>query len=250
MVQERLLSTCGAAAAAIMTPGFTGVCAAQESINHTWRVVETYYGSPTPLPNPNGMVEPGESALLQLSIDITPGVGSPMTYTTPSGIGVGTVAGFAADRFDLVASAGGEATWSVLPRRQGWALGVAGTPWAGGVNRVGFGQFVWPGNVANPENPIEAIWQVLWTPASYLPRRVAFHIDPEPDTPSVYIEFGRDPKGVPLYIGRQVHRGGQMGGQIVVVPGPAGAFVLAGAALWRRRRRGPTCSPAPRSTLH
>jgi hypothetical protein len=233
-------------AALSLLAGAAAPAAAQELVTFSLSFVEVVAGSPgagTPVANPNGLLNPGEAARLEVSITITPGIGSPVTFVPPPAPGSGTIAGLASIYFDIVGSGdnGGAGVWSGLSRAPGWALGGVGLPSPLGdrVSAAQAGQFVFPGATANPANPVEAIWRGVWTPSSYAGNYAFTALPPlSPATAfsSILIHYGLDPGGNPLYIGKFVAT--QFGGsvQVLVVPAPA-AIPLLLAPLFARRKR-------------
>src|SRR4051812_24370991 len=96
---------CGMKARAILglsiAAGLATTASAQENIAYTWNFVEVAVGTNNPVTNPNGIIEPGECARLQLNVNVTPGIGSNATYTPPPAPGTGTIAGLGSVFFDL-----------------------------------------------------------------------------------------------------------------------------------------------------
>jgi hypothetical protein len=131
------------------------------------------------------MLEPGESARLSITALITPPIGSPATYSPPPSPGIGTIAGLSAIFLDLAVgsqfnpSPSGAGSWDFIHRAPGWALGSQGWPTTNGaLTWIQAGQFTLPGNTANSANPINDIWQGVWTPASYSERNTVWQIFP------------------------------------------------------------------------
>jgi hypothetical protein len=59
---------------------------AQEAVNYTYNFVETVAGTTNPATGPNagnGILEPGESARLRISLLVTPNIGTTTTYPPP-----------------------------------------------------------------------------------------------------------------------------------------------------------------------
>jgi hypothetical protein len=213
-----------------------GAAQAQTPIVMTsWSFTEVYAGTNTPVMNPNGVIEPGEAARIELTVSFEPAVGTPLPQ--------GTVAGLFGLTCDLVGSNMAEGMWSHLERREGWAVGDVGFPSPDGtaVRYIMVGQFPQAGATANPENPIEKIWWGVWTPDMYDARATVFqgmHTSPPPtsSSASLMVQNGVGPGGEPLYgvLNAQVQFGGL---QIPVVPSPATAAVLGAAGLLTARRR-------------
>jgi hypothetical protein len=218
---------------------------AQELVTFHWSFQEVLAGTTTPGLQ-TGAVRPGEGARIFLSVSFMPAVGTLVSYTPPPGTGLGEVGGLAGVFFDLVSGPGAQGTWSNLSRRGGWTTGLGGTITLEGVINASAGQFPLPGQVANPANPVQNLWSVVWTPADYTPRtayftpRIASAAQPGQTGGSLYINFNYQIEE-PSYISKAVPTAfGSL--QIPVVPAPAGVFLLAAAApmLLRRRRPMPT----------
>jgi hypothetical protein len=151
----------------------------------SWRESDAFGG---PGGNGNGLVEPGEHALLQLAVSFTnqntigsfsPAIGS---FTS------GTIRGFGAAFLDLHGAGGAQGAWNVDCN---FGLGVdptwdligcigAGTPAAGGTQLLNLqmGQFPASGAAINPTNPVVAVWRGVWTPAVFSGRDVEFTLVP------------------------------------------------------------------------
>lgn len=214
---------------------------AQENVAYTLTFVEVQAGTNTPVANPNGVVEPGEGARIQLSVNITPGIGSPVTYTPPPAPGNGTIAGLGSVFFDLTVNGSPAGTWSNIARASGWNLGSGGTGnGAGGLDAAQAGQFVLPGSTANSTNPVNTIWRGVWTPSSYaiVNVTIAAHAAAASggNASSILVQYGVDPDGNPLYVGKFVP--GTFGQVIIAtVPAPSGLVLLGCGSLVALRRR-------------
>lgn len=235
-MQTRALSALVAAA------GLAAAAQAQENIAYTLSWIEVVAGTSTPVPAPNGQLEPGEGARIRLSVNITPGIGATATYTPPPAPGAGTIAGLGSVFFDLAQTNAFGGTWTNFNRLPAFALGANGSPQAdGGIHAAQCGQFVLPGNFANSTNPINNIWQATWNPSDYTIRPITFRVQGAVaggnNHSSILIQYGTEPgTGDPLYVGRFVDA---TFGQVTInIPGPASLAVLgfAGLATIRRRR--------------
>lgn len=228
---QRLVAVCG------VTLGAAAAARGQEALaTHLWTFVEVATGTNTPVGAPDGILQPGESARLTLSVSFTPAVGSTITYTPPPGTGVGTVAGLGSVFFDILGGPGSQGTWSFHQRAAGFPIGGPGSELPGGTGRTGAGADQL--SVSNTTNPVDAIWSMVWTPASYSSRAVMWQGAPSASSPnahsSLFVQVGPGPNYIGLFIP------GQFGSvSIPIVPAPGmGAFALVGvAALGRRRRR-------------
>jgi hypothetical protein len=221
--------------------GLASAASAQETVTYTLSFVEVQAGTNTPVANPNGVVEPGEGARVQVSVNITPGIGSNATYTPPPAPGTGTIAGLGSIFFDLTQSNAQGGTWNNIGRATGWNLGSGGTGNAGGgLDAAQAGQFVLPGSVANSTNPVANIWRGVWTPSTYANRTVTFTSVAAAaggaNHSSILIQYGVDPDGNPQYVGKFV--GGVFGNvNIPVVPSPSSLALLGLGGLVAGRRR-------------
>jgi hypothetical protein len=96
--------------------------------------------------------------------------------------------------------------------------------------------------VANPSNPVFAIWHGVWTPSSYVPHTTTFTSASSGrgnQSSSILVIYDFDPEnGVPLYIGLYVDSN-RFNVQIPIIPAPTAAAALAPLMLplLRRRRR-------------
>jgi hypothetical protein len=204
-------------------------------VTTVWSFTEVYAGTNTPVANPNGILEPGEAARIELTISFSPPVGTALAQ--------GSVAGFQSLRCDLIGFGDAGGAWSHFERPPLWALGHAGFPDPGGeaVREIGVGQFPWPpGTLVDPQNPIPMIWSAVWVPDSYLPREVVFNstiTSPPPTVSSsaLFVLTGAVPE--PQYsvvaaytVFGTVH--------IPIIPAPGSVIILGiGAAAALRRRR-------------
>lgn len=87
-------------------PVFAGVIHAQ-TVFHTLEWVEVHAGTATPVANPNGVLEPGEAALLRVAVEFDP-IGTVITLPTISG----TVAGLSRSIFAIMPQEISPGTWS------------------------------------------------------------------------------------------------------------------------------------------
>ncbi|MFN0132059.1 MAG: hypothetical protein ACKVW3_05950 [Phycisphaerales bacterium] len=228
-----ILAACGAASIAF---------AQGELVTSNLRFAEVVAGTSTPVASPNGLIEPGEGVRLILDVSFSPPVGSSTTYPTPPPPGVGTIAGLSEVLFDLLGEPAAQGTWSSIFRPLEWRIGGPGVPQAGGteLRAAAVGQAIFAGQTANATNPIPAIWQGTWTPASYTTRNVTWRsagaLAGGNNTTSLYIQYDIV-QGQPQYISKYVP--GQFGSVVVpIVPAPGfGAIVLGGGCLALRRRR-------------
>jgi len=181
-VKPSLIMLAGLAAAPIASAQFTTNSVVIYTLS--WRESDAFGG---PGGNGNGLVEPGEHALLQLAVSFTnqntigsfsPAIGS---FTS------GTIRGFGVAFLDLHGAGGAQGAWNVdcsfLGVDPTWDLigcSGAGTPAAGGTQLLNLqmGQFPASGAAINPTNPVVAIWRGVWTPAVFSGRDVEFTLMP------------------------------------------------------------------------
>lgn len=217
--------------------------AQSELITYSWMYREVLAGTNTPVPSPNGLIEPGEAVRLELSVGFTPAVGATILYSPPPGTGMGTVAGLNEILFDLVGTGSAQGVWSLVERAPGWGIGGAGSVTSGGtvIEDAAAGQLILPGQTANGANPVSAIWIGVWNPSSFVPRSVTWTSMPyfpgSTITCSLTVLTGQTAAGEPIYTNKWVP--GQFGSVMVpIVPAPGlGATLLVGGMLASRRRR-------------
>jgi hypothetical protein len=203
---------------------------------------EVYAGTNTPVANPNGILEPGEGALLRVSVAFT-AVGTAAPFQFPAPGGVGEIAGLNNFLFHLDAPLSG-GSWTHPASVPGFSadLGIAHP--AGLLLARALQPWPPPGAMPIATNPIEDVWQAVWTPDSYEPRLVDFSMRTPgsvhgPTPPRLFIVYGTDPTtGAPLLgYGYTVPTWDTL--QIpVVIPAPGTALALlglAGIAASRRR---------------
>jgi hypothetical protein len=129
--------------------------------------------------NHNGTLEPGESAVLHLTVTMAPPVNTVIPFSGGQGGPTGTLRGIASGFIDLTGAGGTQGTFGLDPNLgygvdPTWDLigpGGYGTPNGTGLINIQFGQFQ---HFPNTTNPIVNVWQALWTPSSYTSRTVTF----------------------------------------------------------------------------
>lgn len=214
-----------------------------ELVTYSWRFVEVVAGTNTAVASPNGMLQPGEAARLTLDASFTPSVGSTVVYNPPPPPGVGTVVGLSEVFFNLIGDATAQGTWSFHQRAPGFGIGMPGDELPGGRGRenASAAQIVINGMSVISSNPVQSIWSMVWTPASYSPRSVSWLSAAGSAAPnthsSLVIQYGVGSAGEPLYLGKFVP--GQFGSvSIPIVPATGlGLILLAAAGATARRRR-------------
>lgn len=202
---------------------------------HTLRWTEVQAGNAAPVASPNGMIEPGEAMMLSLSISFTPAIGTPVAF----GGGTAPLAGYRASAFDLraVSTLGGE--WSHFNTSPGFQFDLFGVPPLPDASlRLGVLQTWHPQPwTPDPSNPIEDVWQAVWTPPTYTQRTVRFLMadipaipGPPPPTSNMYVFDGANYVMTPATaILDSV--------EFPVVPAPGAVSLVAGGALFAGRRR-------------
>jgi hypothetical protein len=208
--------------------------AAQAWLELQW--TEVYAGTNTPVANPNGILEPGEGALIRLSISFTP-VGTQVQYNWPGG-GVAPVAGFRGGLFYLQGTGGTHGSWSHHQFAPGFPS-YAGDPSNGNLSLILISApFPPAGSLPDPSNPIHNIWERVWTPASYDARAIQFEMRGSTQM-EVFVIAGIDPSTGDPIIGVG---GGPVTSSVIgisIVPTPAsvlGPGLLLGLVAARRRR--------------
>jgi hypothetical protein len=243
-----------ASAQFITTPGIT------VNLSLTWQE------DPAFPHNDNGVLEPGEHALLLMSESFT-GQETRVTISPPIGLySFGDLKGFGGAGFDLLSDSvdpsgyynGGitnPPSTSVGPNsnasgtsgygvRSGFRLGVNaanGQPGPNGFIGIEPGQFPSgePTNITTL-NPITNLERLGWSPASYSPRTVNFSVRPNPQwgnqAVALYLFFDGVTTGGWAYVPLTSVAFGSV--DIPIAPAPPGvAFFLAAAATYWRPRR-------------
>jgi hypothetical protein len=131
--------------------------------------------------NHDGLLAPGESAILHLTVTMTPPVGTVIPFTGGQGGPTGTLRAIASGFIDLTGTGGTQGAFDLNPLAgygvdPTWDLvGPAGygTPNGTGLINIQFGQFS-SSSSTNTTNPLVNVWNAAWTPASYAPRTVTF----------------------------------------------------------------------------
>jgi hypothetical protein len=204
--------------------------------NFSWTNSAT--GTPTAL-------NPGQSAVISLTISMTPTNGSAITWNTEiGGTGTGLFRGLQAAFFDLVGGATAAGTWSNLLIDELWELPIpnaAGTPVNNGarLNNIQIGQFPASQAQVNVTNPIEMVWTGTWTPDSYAERTENFAMANGNANPGPFPSFVivRDPTiNTTVLVGTSAHSGGTFSIPIVPAPSSLALLGLGGLVAARRRR--------------
>lgn len=210
----------------------------------SWSWSEVVAGSNTPVVAPNGIVEPGEGVLLELRINYSPLFGMPLPIP---GYPEATVAGFGGTVFSLdgwrqsvpALLARGEFSHQWLHPE--WSLAQGNT--VAGVAQilhVQVGQFAFlPGQIPNPENPIDGVWRIVWTPEFYVQDTLIFSsYATGPLHTSLYVRTGTDPTtGHPTHgLARLNASHGIALIPMVPAPGAFAVLCVAVSMLTKRRR--------------
>jgi hypothetical protein len=142
-------------------------------ITHTLRWIEVDPATNTPVPNPNGILEPGEAARITLDISFTPQVGSPHAYGSPP-TNIGVLRGIRGDIFDLIGSGGTHGTWIDRAPHPIFNVHENGIQINQSLAFITIGQTGTGAWLPDPMNPIAAAWQGVWIPNSHTPRMTSF----------------------------------------------------------------------------
>ncbi len=190
-----------------------GACAsAQELMVVTCSWTEMVAGTNTPVLAPNGILEPGEGALIQFSMyatrNGTNAVGQVITFSGGGHTLTGPIRGIGAFVYDVVGDgADATGTWNnrMIAPMFNWfpALGqiVEGGARVYAINSA---QIAHGCAVINPMNPIPVVWRGVWNPTNYDPRVVHFRAESSDNAPfgqqnTIYVETGIDPaSGCPI----------------------------------------------------
>jgi hypothetical protein len=211
----------------------------------SWREATSTGGT---VPNPDGILEPGESALILIdSVSFTNQGGtanfSPPISTFTSGI----VSAFGNGFVEIEGSGGTQGLFNnsaPLANSQGtsgfgvrspWRMSGNGTVNATGIANLQFGFFT---ETPGPTNPILNMFRLLWTPADYSPREAQFAINPAPLAgpafAAVYLDFGNG-LGANIYLPSSDVSLGSV--SIPISPAPPTLALAAAAATLASRRR-------------
>jgi hypothetical protein len=247
-----------------LVAGSTAAAPAQEVfvVNYSW--LEVIAGSITPVPAPNGVLEPGEGARIRVGVEAringTSAVGQTTTFTNPAPGGVGTIRGLGSAIYDLIGDNGASTangTWGGVPGAFQGPLAAApfnvantaGTVQLGGTSVNGFGgaQFFAPGQSANPLNSNVQVFRGVWTPASYANRSIHFMargsvLVPTGEQNSVLLAYGigTDPssgENFDLIVGKYIPTVFGNGLTVPAFPSPSSLALLGVAALLVPGRR-------------
>lgn len=212
----------------------------QEACTFSWVTADVAGTGPT---NSNGVIEPGEDAMVSLHMSFRPDVGGTAVWDTNGGTGqIGTVAGFAMELFDVIGTSNlSTGTWMNSQFAPGFNLAVGHT--IGPNNNLlnwQYGQTVIPGAIPDPRND-DWFFRARWRPADYSPRAVSFFMRqsemPGRYWPGVILDVGlHDPMGNIEYR-VDTWSSNEPEGGFVVVPAP-GAMVLLFLVCMPRPKRG------------
>jgi hypothetical protein len=132
--------------------------------------------------NHNGVLEVGESAVLRLSVTMTPVVNTVIPFTGGVGGPTGTLRGVASGFIDVVGTGGTQGAFN-LDEAAGYGTDLiwsgtvdphSGTPNGTGIMDIQFGQVATGSSTVMTTNPVVNVWSTAWTPASYAARTVTF----------------------------------------------------------------------------
>jgi hypothetical protein len=207
----------------------------------------------------DGVVEPGESARVRMTVAFTPPSGTVIPYTpSGGGSGTGTLMGFGSAfvDFNLGNANGGTLTttgstgginngragaWAVVPGGNGTVVGDT-------IINVQPAQFPFNSDPFDPDNnttgvrttnPISNIYTFVWTPASYATRTVNVGMAPslasQGNAATVMLRVNPDTSIPPTAVAALFNFGAL---QIPVVPAPSSLALLGlGGLIAGRRRR-------------
>lgn len=178
----------------------------------TWS--EMLAGTNTPILAPNGLLEPGEGAFIQVGMHAlrngTNAVGQVVTVNP--GNHTGPIRGMAHFVYDIAGSgADATGTWNlrIISPIFNWFPNVGQVVEGGArVHSFNAAQIAHGGAIVDGTNPILTVWRGTWNPSSYAPRTVHFQVEASDTVPTgqqnaVDVEYGIDPQtGYPLYVGK------------------------------------------------
>ena len=224
-------------------------------IHLTWREATS---SGCTVATPNNVLDTGEFALITIDSGSFTGQGNTASFSP--GIGTfssGAILGFGSAFLDLVGSGGTAGTFnnnnplannagtSGFGVRGAWRLNGNGTvnPASDGIINLQFGQFApGPGN-ANSATSITNMFRMLWQPASFADRTVAFNevgaAIAGSAVASVYLDLDGGSTGASVFVtAAHLHLNGvNIPLHAVPAPGSLALLGLGGLVAGRRRRR-------------
>ena len=204
----------------------------------------------TPVANPNGVLERGESAFLRLSVSFSNQFGVAHFFPPIGNFTSGTIMGIGSGWVDINGSGGTEGIFNnSTPQANGngtsgfgvrgqFRIADNGTVTPTGIENLQFGQLPFGAPIGNTANPVPNMFRMLWTPASYAPRTAAFQLEGSTfagthvgavlvQADDYFFYWAYLPAGY-LHLGRV---------EIPIAPAPSGAVLLPFAALARPRRK-------------
>jgi hypothetical protein len=248
MIRRALMLVCGLAAPAL-GQSYTSDC--DVTLHMAWSEADA---AGDPIPNPNGILEPGEHALIRIdTVSITNQGGiahfAPALGTFTSG----TILGFASSFLDIAGTGGTVGQFNIdNPPANGSGtsrFGVRPT-WRlfgnGYVNRLSdgifdlqFGQFTSAPAAIVTDNPVTNVFRMLWTPSAFSTRTAHFQITGAEVTNAaigeVYLGLDASLAAAARTDASHTHVGSV---SIPIAPAPPTLLLAAAAVLRRRRRRG------------
>jgi hypothetical protein len=186
---------------------------AQEIIVVPVSWTEMIAGTNTPILAPNGLLEPGEGALIQVGIHMlrngTSAIGQVVTMTAGSTTITGPIRGIGGFVYDLTGT-GSDVTGTWNSRIMAPLFNFfpnVGIIMENGARIHAFNsaQIAHGGAIIDGTNPITSAWRGVWNPASYTPRIVHFDVEASDAVPvgqqnAVNVERGIEPgTGYTLY---------------------------------------------------
>jgi hypothetical protein len=239
-------------AAGLSAPAAAQSFTTDSSITMTmsWREATSTGGT---IPNPDGILEPGESALILIDSVSFTNQGGTANFSPPIGTFTsGTILGFGSGFVDINGSGGTVGTFNIntplanstgtsgFGVRGAWRLGppVVGLD---GITHIQFGQFPSIPGAATSVNPITNMFRMLWTPDSFAARTIQFQVAPSPiagsATASVYLDFDHA-SGASVFVTASNLNLGSV--SIPIAPTPPTLALTAAAVAFASRRRRPT----------
>jgi hypothetical protein len=239
------------AAVALSTPAAAQSFTSDATVTMTmsWREADLLGN---PLPNPDGILEPGEHALILIDSVSFTNQGGTANFSPPIGTFTsGTVLGFGSGFLDIHGSGGTVGTFNTsapLANSTGTSgFGVRGNyrvegpsvnPAMDGIINLQFGQFPANPGGARSENPITNMFRMLWTPTSFAPRTIRFEaagaVVAGDTFAAVYLDFDHT-VGASVYVVPANITLGSVA--IPIAPAPPTLALAAAAATLASRRR-------------
>jgi hypothetical protein len=229
--------------APVVLVALASAASAQQPLTQDSRVTYALSWTEAPGGNGNGLLDPGESAVIHLTASFSNqnATGSFSPHQGP--YSSGTIRGLGFGFIDLVGVGLTQGTWDVTPANgygvaAAWALDANGngtsTNNGSTLANLQFGQFPSSAAQINATNPVVDIFTGKWTPASYAAGYREFHVTAASiagiyDSSVLFATTG----GTTV----SAFTGTDFGYTVITFPAPSGLALFALAPFLARRRR-------------